>query len=420
MAKKRQVTVVMAPAKSKKKSTSKREKEKNEVTRLGYALRTLGGMGGGALGGYAGYPEVGLAMGTQLGAAISKWLGSGAYTVSSNSLTRRSPDGTIPSMHNNSQTIVVRHKEFIGDVLSSTGFTIQRVLDINPGNVTLFPWLSTLAQQYEEYRIRGMVYHYVPTSGLAISGTNAAVGNVMIQTSYRASSTQPSDKSEMLNEYWATDARASEDFCHPIECSPKENPFNVHYVRNGAIPTSDSILMYDYGRTFVATSGNPASGNILGELWVTYEIELKKPVVSKTLTVQSFSAQATAGINSATPFGTSWLNTKSTMWLPITTTSSGTVTFPPGSYGAWQITYWASNGATNDLGVPSVAGAEVISCFGPNSSKQTRNSVVSDAVATITILITTTGLASVAFIATTLTATRVGLFITEVNPSVQT
>nr|WRQ65379.1 structural protein [Tolivirales sp.] len=377
-------------------------------------------MGGGALGGYAGYPEVGLAMGTQLGASISKWLGSGAYTVTSNSLTRRSPDGTIPSMHNNSQTIVVRHKEFIGDVLSSTGFTIQRVLDINPGNSSLFPWLATLAQQYEEYRIRGMVYHYVPTSGMAISGTNAAVGNVMIQTSYRASTIAPADKSEMLNEYWATDARASEDFCHPIECSPKENPFNVHYVRTGAVPTTDSILMYDYGRTFVATSGNPANGNILGELWVSYEVELKKPVVSKTLNVQSFTAQATAGINAGNPFGSSWLSTKSTMWLPITTTSAGVVTFPPGSYGAWQLTYWTSNGATNDLGIPTTTGCDVIQCFGPNFSKQTKNSAVSDAIATITISITGPGAATVTFSAVTLTATRVGLLVTEVNPAIQT
>ncbi len=416
---KKRVTVVMAPAKSKKKSKSKEEKEKNEMTRLGYALRALGGMGGGALGSYAGYPEVGLAMGTQLGASISKWLGSGAYTVSSNSLTRQSPSGTIPNMHNNSQTIVVRHKEFIGDILSSTGFTIQRVLDINPGNSTLFPWLATLAQQYEEYRIRGMVYHYIPTSGMAISGTNAAVGNVMIQTSYRASTNVPSDKTEMLNEYWATDARASEMFCHPIECSPKENPFNVHYVRTGAVPTTDSILMYDYGRTFVATSGNPASGNILGELWVTYEVELKKPVVSKTFNVQSFSAQATAGINSGTPFGTAWLGTKSTMWLPITTTSAGVVTFPSGSYGAWQLTYWVSGGSNNDLGIPSVVGADIINCFGPNGSKQTKNNVTSDAVATITILITSALPATVSFSAPTMTGTRVGLLITEVNQSVQ-
>lgn len=420
MVKKKQVTVTLAPAKSKKKSKSNRQKEKNEVTRLGYALRALGGMGGGALGSYAGYPEVGLAMGTQLGATISKWLGSGAYTVSTNSLTRRSPDGTIPSMHNNSQTIVVRHKEFIGDVLSSTSFQIQRVLDINPGNYSLFPWLSTLAQQYEEYRIRGMVFHYVPTSGMAISGTNAAVGNVMIQTSYRASTTAPVDKSEMLNEYWASDARASEDFCHPIECSPKENPFNVHYVRTGSVPTSDSILMYDYGRTFVATSGNPANGNILGELWVSYEVELKKPVVSKTFNVQSYASKATAGLNSSNPFGSAWATMKSTMWLPITTASSGLVTFPSGSFGSWQLTYWTSGGTLNELSVPVVTGAEVIDCFGSDYSKQTAGNGPTDAIATITISIVSSTVATVDFSTGALTATEVGLFITEVNPATKT
>jgi hypothetical protein len=224
----------------------------------------------------------------------------------------------------------------------------------------------------------------------------------------------------MLNEYWATDARASEDFCHPIECSPKENPFNVHYVRMGAVPTTDSILMYDYGRTFVATSGNPANGNILGELWVSYEVELKKPVVSKTLNVQSYAATAIAGINSGNPFGTTWQTTKSTMWLPVTTTSAGVVTFPPGSYGSWQVTYWASGGATNDLGIPTTTGCDAIQCFGPNVSKQTKNSALSDAVATITISITGPGVATVSFTAATLTSARVGLLITEINPAIQT
>nr|WRQ65635.1 structural protein [Tolivirales sp.] len=416
MAKKKRVTVTLAPAKSKKKTN--KQKERNEVTRLGYALRALGGMGGGTLGGYMGHPEVGLAMGTQLGATISKWLGSGAYSVSANSLTRLSPNGTVPMMHNTSQSITVRHKEFIGDILSSTTFAVQNTLDINPGNVRLFPWLATLAQQYEEYRIKGMVFHYVPTSGMAISGTNAAVGNVMIQTSYRASTIAPADKAEMLNEYWATDARASEAFCHPIECDPKENPFNVHYVRTGTLPPTDSILMYDYGRTFVATSGNPANGNILGELWVSYEVELKKPVVAKTLTTQSFSAQATAGINASTPFGTSWLTTNSSMWLPVTTSSSGVVTFPPGSYGSWQITFWGSNGGSNTYGIPVVTNATIINCFGPNFSKQTSNTVVSDVVATVTITIASNAVSTVTFPVTVMNSTRVGLLITEVNPTV--
>jgi hypothetical protein len=37
--------------------------------------------------------------------------------------------------------------------------------------------------------------------------------------------------------------------------------------------------MYDLGKTFVATQGMPSDG-VIGDLWVTYEIELKKPLVA--------------------------------------------------------------------------------------------------------------------------------------------
>jgi hypothetical protein len=105
-----------------------------------------------------------------------------------------------------------------------------------------------LAVKYQQYKIRGMVFHYVPTSGFAVSGTNPALGSVMIQTTYRAGDTPPTSKVEMLNEYWASEASPADPFCHPIECSPKENPFNVHYIRNAAIPDQNSLLGLIGGR----------------------------------------------------------------------------------------------------------------------------------------------------------------------------
>jgi hypothetical protein len=186
----------------------------------------------------------------------------------------------IPMMHKNDQKIIVRHKEFVCEVKSSQDFTIQRTLEINPGLENTFPWLSRVAGVYQTYRITGMVYHYIPTSGSAVSSTNNALGSVMLQTSYRATSAPPGSKTELLNEYWACESVPSETFCHPIECAPSENPFQVQYIRRGEVPDGDNRMLYDLGKTFVATSGMQQSGVVLGDLWVTYEVELTKPVVS--------------------------------------------------------------------------------------------------------------------------------------------
>jgi len=278
--------VIIKKSKSKKKKQTKQSQPtKRELTRLGGALRALGGLAGGAIGSTIGFGGAGASAGTSLGASISRWLGSGDYKVSTNSIVNRSlksSDG-IPSMHCSSQTIVVRHKEFVTEVRGNTSFTVQNSFSINPGNTQLFPWLSSLAAKFQEYRIKGLVFHYVPSSG-AISSGSSALGTVMMQTSYRASDSQPLSKSEMLNEYWSSESVPSEPFCHPIECDPKENPFNVQYVRTKNPPSGDSILMYDLGMTHIATSGQQTTGTVLGDLWATYEIELKKPQVQSSVT----------------------------------------------------------------------------------------------------------------------------------------
>jgi len=223
--------------------------------------------------------DAGATAGSGLGAAISRWLGSGDYVVKENTIVQRASTG-IPMMHKTEQTVVLRHREYLGEVRSSINFTVQNAFSINPGLRETFPWASGIASQFAQYRIKGMVYHYVPTSGNAVSSTNPALGSVMLQTSYRADDLAPVSKVETLNEYWACEARPDTEFCHPIECSPTENPFGVHYVRTGAAPSSSSILMYDIGQTWLCTSGMQTNGNVVGDLWVTYEIELKKPLLA--------------------------------------------------------------------------------------------------------------------------------------------
>lgn len=286
MAKKKSVKVVMQPQSKNKSKKSKMKTQ--ELTRLGSALRALGGLGGGAVGGLIGMPGTGANIGSGLGAALSKWLGSGDYQVSSNSMvSSMKASGSIPLMHKNDQSVIVRHKEFIGEIKSSTGFAVQYTLELNPGVPETFPWLSNIARNYQEYRFKGVVFHYVPTSGSAVASTNNALGSVMMQTSYRATDTPPDSKRELLNEYWSTETAPFETTCHPIECNPSENPFNIQYVRQVAVPEGDNLLMYDLGVTHVAVSGQQADGVVLGDLWVTYEVELKKPILFSNVTTPS-------------------------------------------------------------------------------------------------------------------------------------
>nr|WRQ65732.1 structural protein [Tolivirales sp.] len=368
MAKKKQMVVNVRTGKArpvagkKKKAASARD-----VTILGGALRQLGGLAGGALGGVFGAPTLGAAAGTGLGGMISRWLGSGDYSVSQNSLVSSvKASGSIPMMHSDGQSIIVRHKEFVTEVRSSTSFTVQRSYTINPGNATTFPWLARLANSYQQYRIRGMVFHYVPTSGSAVASTNNALGSVMLQTSYRSNDDPPSSKIELLNEYWASEAMPCEAFCHPLECNPNENPFNVQYVRasDALIPTNDSPLLYDMGTTHLCTSGQQADGIVLGDLWVTYEIELKKPIISSNVT--SNTAYYTAFANSSSPtFSTPFPNTVTNRGnLPLRL-NGRVVTIPANIWGTFWfiVSYECTSGSFTNLqmtGAPAIVGGTII------------------------------------------------------------
>jgi len=395
---------------------AQRAKKPAEVTRLGGLLRTLGGLGGTALGGLIGMPASGGSVGTGLGASLSRWLGSGDYEVNKNSIVNKlEMSGSVPEMHKSDQTIIVRHREFVATVNSSQAFSVQQSFDINPGNNVLFPWLAGIAARFQEYKIRGMVYHYVPTSGSAVASTNAALGAVMLQTSYRASDTPPSSKVEMLNEYNSNESVPCDAFCHPIECDPKENPFNIQYVRTNNTATNEDKLLYDLGTTHLAVQGCQTTGNPIGDLWVTYEVELKKPIVSSNITasVRSFTA-LTASTDTANMFSTV---VSSSGPLPILL-AGNRVLFGKGTSGSYQVTVrlttaltaltsWATPTLTNCTFLPTTGG------FTWLRTNQTAGAGVLDGpVGVLWVTLSDNQVAWIDFSAITGTGTIAGAFLT--------
>lgn len=369
---------------SKKKKKSKVSKETAQLTRLGAALRGLGGLAGGAVGGLVGYGGAGSSAGTNLGAAISRWLGSGDYSVSSNSIVSNSQraSNSIPMMHKTNQTITVRHREFVCSLNGTANFNVQRFFPLQPADSITFPWLSTLATRFQQYKFKGLVFHYIPTSGMAISGTNSALGAVMMQTSYRANEDPPSSKAEMMNEYWACEASPHESFCHPIECDPKENPFSIHYTRTKPVPNSDSLLMYDLGVLFVATQGQQGT-NILGDLWVTYEVELSKPIIESNVSGPLHSARLTY----ATATVSNWFGATARTAIgdiPCETINN-TLQFPFGTVGEFEVSVFFTSTtnftAMNLSGAPTLVNCVGITLLQSDDSNSYSRTVVTGAAA---------------------------------------
>jgi len=319
----------------------------------------------------------GSSFGRDLGASISRWLGSGDYEVSKNSLVSSfKSSGSIPMMHGTGQAIVVRHKEFICDVTAGTGtpttFNVMQEFALNPGLNSSFPWLSTVAQNFQEYTWKGLVYHYVPTSGDSVASTNTSLGTVMMATNYRATAASFTNKQFMLNEFFSNDAKPSIPFAHPIECDPKENPYNIQYVRTADVPTGEDQKTYDLGVMSIATQGIPAAGTNVGELWATYEVELRKPIAVGSLAADSpaFAVGMTSCAATSAPFGT--LQAGNTTNGLVTTFAPTSLTFRKGIVGTYVLIISHDTGsAATAVGILSLGLTNVTALYSGGNNAST-------------------------------------------------
>lgn len=332
------------------------------------AFKKVGGVIGGLYGNGA--------LGAKAGEYLSKIAGFGAYKVNSNSLMIN--EGDSPAyMHSTNSSLKVRHREYIADVVSSgTASAFSNVsYNINPGLATSFPWLSSIAQQYEQFVVKGMVYEFKSLSSDAVvaSSANSYIGGVILATNYNAVSAPFTNKQQMENAEYTTSSKPSECVYHPIECKPGSMPTQQLYVRTGSIPANSDARMYDLGIFQIATFGVSATNVILGELWCTYEIEFSKPISTAVSGVTNLTDHfRLATIGNLSPLGTaSVLANNSSIGGTITNTGT-TYNFPVGvNTGKYLFTYVVlGNAATITPPLFSVSGGSILSYWNNDNDNQ--------------------------------------------------
>lgn len=255
--------------------------------------------------------EVGGKVGGLLGSGFSKLTGWGSYKIRRNSFIQ--PERNVPYF--GSSSIRIKNREFIGTVDMSSFFAVS-TYPINPGMRDTFPWLSAIAQNYEQYYVHGMVFQYLSTSSVAIANaSDLALGQVIMTTDYDASDSEFNDASQMLNSFFTNSEKPSESFLHPVECAPGSQVNKLYFVRLGPPAPNTDIRLYDLGVMGIATDG-PADYTRAGQLWVSYDISLHKPVNNYTLGYALPSIQFSANAdftNAASIFGQRIINGQATI-----------------------------------------------------------------------------------------------------------
>lgn len=235
----------------------------------------LGGDLGGAIGSLFGQKgsQVGRNIGSLAGGIFKRITGVGDYEVKKNTVLT---DSSPPMFGPNGRGVVVRHREYLGDVSPTVNFTVK-TYPINAGLSTTFPWLAQTAAAFEQYRVLGMVFEYKSLSSDAVlsSSASSSLGAVIMSTQYNVYDPIPTSKVIMENYLYANSSKPSMNILHPIECDNTETPTKLLYVRQADI--GGDYRLYDLGNFSIATSGMQNTAGVIGELWVTYEIEFYKP-----------------------------------------------------------------------------------------------------------------------------------------------
>jgi len=282
-------------------------------------------------------------------------------TIKSNSFLKDEA-GNMPPIINKDPGggVLIRRSEYITDIISGSAgtFNLQNFF-INPGQAATFPWLSQIAPNFEEWVVEGMYFEYRTMSADALNSTNTALGQVIMAANYNAASPNFTSKQPMENYEGGVSCKPSCSMRYFVECAKNQTILDELYVRPGAVPPAEDQRLYDLANFQIATNGLQASNVNLGELWVTYQISLRKPKMFASLGFGiDYGYWGTAGYTNAAPMGnTTWTSSDVAATLTSQTfTGTGTTFYRSSVKRAYYITiYWQGTAATFTL--PTASGS---------------------------------------------------------------
>jgi len=252
------------------------------------------------------FKSVGRSLGSQLGEtageAVLSLIGLGDYKASpiqQNSILPRKNgiidfggQGPPAIMNGGNGTVIINHREFVGNIYATadTKFHFQKY-GLNPANQAFFPWLSKVATNFQQWKLKGAIVHL---KSMATSyAANLSLGTIFAGIQYNYYAPDPNNMRELANLDGSCTHKSSKDVYLPIECAPRLTSMDELYIDNpGVIKEGD--LRFNYmGNIYVGCEGvkyttAPAPGEeppVLFQVWISYEVELMKPILSNTVGV---------------------------------------------------------------------------------------------------------------------------------------
>jgi hypothetical protein len=194
----------------------------------------------------------------------------GPRAVSAASAYAQGQRTSEPRISGNYKRTNIKHRELVANLTGTSAFTVANTFALNPGLAATFPWLSTQAQGWEQYRFNRLRFCYYTRTG------TSTPGSVLMVPDYDAA--DPAPISEQV-------ASAYRDVVEEVpwieEFSCVLDPSSLHaegprkYIRTAALAANLDIKTYDAGQLFLCTTDGTAVN--WGKVWVEYDVDLFVP-----------------------------------------------------------------------------------------------------------------------------------------------
>lgn len=180
-------------------------------------------------------------------------------------ISRRMNVVSKPRMSASRNGVIITHREYMSNITSSglsNGFNAVG-LTLNPGKIAAFPWLSTIAGNFDKYRILKC------TISLVTNQPTTTAGRVGVGFDYDSTDPIPADRTDFfsLTHHAECAAWDSLDFAIPLQGG-------VRFVNSHT--NTDSKLI-DYGQVIVMADQVAATNANLGDVIISYSVELLDP-----------------------------------------------------------------------------------------------------------------------------------------------
>lgn len=267
---------------------------------------------------------------------LASMAGRGAYAKQNSLIMNPNVSDVVPDFApTDIHTVRFTNKEFIQDIYApavNTPFSTLR-WSLNPGIESTFPWLSQLGINFVDYEIEQLIFTYKSTVA-EFAAASGQVGQIVMATQYNPSEAPFQTKEEMMLYQGAMSCKTTESMLHGVECDPAKNAGSANkLIRFGNVGVTEDLKNFDLGTLNLAVINAPSTytGQILGELWVSYTVVLRKPRLAAALgygiprsvfVCKGASAAVPFGLNGYSGFGVGSQNSLPVTYIPPPSTTS--------------------------------------------------------------------------------------------------